>query len=203
MATYGIPKLLGLWGIFGPRCVASMASFSCCHASRRGSDRDELRSRGSSSRAEGQCQARAPRGAAWSWGRLMNWDSKSIKMYKMYIKCIKWKNHENPSLPWDNDLKMWWVCHNNLCYIVYRRVTAMYPPVISNIAIEQFQKTMLTFLLPLKSLSRLLLRLFCGLRFGFREGTCFLFSFCGAFAATGFAGVFAFAELSRLITKGS
>jgi hypothetical protein len=79
----------------------------------------------------------------------------------------------------------------------------MYPPVISNIAIEQVQKTMLTFLLPLKSLSRLLLRLFCGLRFGFREGTCFLFSFRGAFAATGFAVVFAFAELSRLITKGS
>ena len=62
-------------------------------------------------------------------------------------------------------------------------------------AIEQFQKTMLTFLLPLKSLSRLLLRLFCGLRFGFREGTCFLFSYRGTFAATRFAGVFAFAAI--------
>ena len=73
----------------GPRCVASMASFSCCHASRRGSDRDELRSRGSSSRAEGQCQARAP------WGALRlallgageGWWI--VKMYKFYGKNME------------------------------------------------------------------------------------------------------------------
>ena len=78
-----------------------------------------------------------------------------------------------------------------------------WPQVIDNLTILQMDqyhasaepnwavsKTLLAFLLTLKSLSRLLSRLFRGLRFGFREGTCFLFSFRGAFAAIDFCGYF-------------
>ena len=44
-------------------------------------------------------------------------------------------------------------------------------------------------------LSSLFRGYFRGLRFGFCEGTCFLFNFPGTFAATRFAGVFAFAAI--------
>ena len=126
------------------------------------------------------------------WDLLKTLEVHSCKTKKF---CeISWKNHSKLTISKTKQLCKTSLKNEELSAELVASCQCVVWFLLPMWAMRAMSKTLLAFLLTLKSLLRLFSSLFRGLRFGFCKGSCFLFS-CGAFAATHFAGIFA--ELSR------